>query len=104
MRILKTFSPNVEIYSIDEAFIDLSFLDEKSIEDYGKEIRRKVLKWTGIPTSVGISFTKTLSKVANNIAKKEIAINSGETNLSIRLFVHINLYNNEKANHDKNRS
>ena len=71
MRVLKTFSPNVEIYSIDEAFIDLSFLDDKSIENYGKEIRNKVLKWTGIPTSVGISSTKTLSKVANHIAKKE---------------------------------
>ena len=73
MKVLKTFSPNVEIYSIDEAFIDLSFLDEKSIEDYGKEIRKKVLRWTGIPTSVGISSTKTLSKVANHIAKKEKA-------------------------------
>ena len=71
MRVLKTFSPNIEIYSIDEAFIDLTFLDEKSIENYGKEIRKKVLKWTGIPTSVGISSTKTLSKVANHIAKKE---------------------------------
>ena len=59
MRILKTFSPNVEIYSIDEAFIDLSFLDEKSIENYGTEIREKVLKWTGIPTSVGISVSNT---------------------------------------------
>ena len=46
MKVLKTFSPNVEIYSIDEAFIDLSFLDEKSIEDYGKEIRKKVLRET----------------------------------------------------------
>ncbi len=73
MRILKTFSPNVEIYSIDEAFIDLSFLKEKEIEDYGKKIRERVLKWTGIPTSVGISSTKTLSKVANHIAKKERA-------------------------------
>ena len=71
MKVLKTFSPNVEIYSIDEAFIDLSFLDEEGVEKYGKEIRAKVLKWTGIPTSVGISSTKTLSKVANHIAKKE---------------------------------
>ena len=71
MKVLKSFSPNVEIYSIDEAFIDLSFLDEKSVENYGTEIRKKVLKWTGIPTSVGISSTKTLSKVANHIAKKE---------------------------------
>ncbi len=73
MRVLKTFSPKVEIYSIDEAFIDLSFIDNKSIEDYGKEIRSRVFKWTGIPTSVGISSTKTLSKIANHIAKKEKA-------------------------------
>ena len=71
MKVLKTFSPNIEIYSIDEAFIDLSFLNEKEVEKYGKEIRRKVLKWTGIPTSVGISSTKTLSKVASHIAKKD---------------------------------
>ncbi len=71
MRILKTFSPNVEIYSIDEAFIDLSFVSEKEIENYGKKMRERVLKWTGIPTSVGISSTKTLSKVASHIAKKE---------------------------------
>ena len=71
MKVLKTFSPKVEIYSIDEAFIDLSFIDEKGVEDYGREIRSRVLKWTGIPTSVGIASTKTLSKVANHIAKKE---------------------------------
>ncbi len=73
MKVLKTFSPKVEIYSIDEAFIDLSFIDEKGVEDYGREIRSRVLKWTGIPTSVGIGSTKTLSKVANHIAKKEKA-------------------------------
>ena len=73
MKVLKTFSPKVEIYSIDEAFIDLSFIDEKGVEDYGREIRSRVLKWTGIPTSVGIASTKTLSKVANHIAKKEKA-------------------------------
>tara|TARA_B100000965_G_scaffold402850_1_gene429695 strand:+ start:1692 stop:2966 length:1275 start_codon:yes stop_codon:yes gene_type:complete len=73
MKVLKSFSPKVEIYSIDEAFIDLTFLDEKGIEDYGSEIRARVLKWVGIPTSVGISSTKTLSKVANHIAKKEKA-------------------------------
>ena len=73
MRVLRTFSPKVEIYSIDEAFIDLSFIDEKGAAEYGKEIRSRVLKWTGIPTSVGIATTKTLSKVANHIAKKEKA-------------------------------
>ena len=73
MRVLKGFSDKIEIYSIDEAFIDLSHVKDEMTEEYGKEIRERVLKWTGIPTSVGISNTKTLSKVANHIAKKNKA-------------------------------
>ena len=68
MRVLKGFSDKIEIYSIDEAFIDLSHIKDEMIEEYGKKIRERVLKWTGIPTSVGISCTKTLSKVANHVA------------------------------------
>ena len=70
MKTLRSFSNKIEIYSIDEAFIDLSHIEEKEVEYYGKAIRKRILKWTGIPTSVGISNTKTLSKVANHIAKK----------------------------------
>ncbi len=70
MKVLKGFSDKIEIYSIDEAFIDLSHIKDENIEDYGKKIRERVFKWTGIPTSVGISCTKTLSKVANHVAKK----------------------------------
>ena len=70
MKTLKSFSDKIEIYSIDEAFVDLSHVKDKEVENYGKEIRERILKWTGIPTSVGISNTKTLSKVANHIAKK----------------------------------
>ena len=70
MKTLKSFSNKIEIYSIDEAFVDLSHIEEKKVENYGKEIRERILKWTGIPTSVGIANTKTLSKVANHIAKK----------------------------------
>ncbi|MDA9624048.1 Y-family DNA polymerase [Pelagibacteraceae bacterium] len=70
MKTLKSFSDKIEIYSIDEAFVDLSHVEDKEVENYGKEIRERILKWTGIPTSVGISNTKTLSKVANHIAKK----------------------------------
>jgi DNA polymerase V len=70
MKTLKSFSDKIEIYSIDEAFVDLSHIQEKEVENYGKEIRERILKWTGIPTSVGIANTKTLSKVANHIAKK----------------------------------
>ena len=70
MKTLRSFSEKIEIYSIDEAFVDLSHIRETEVENYGKEIRKRILKWTGIPTSVGISNTKTLSKVANHIAKK----------------------------------
>ena len=71
MRTLKRFNSEIEIYSIDEAFLDLSnFLDDE-IEAVGKEIRDIILQWTGIPTSIGIAKTKTLSKIANHIAKKK---------------------------------
>ena len=78
MRTLKRFNTEIEVYSIDEAFIDLSNFPDQDIEKVGKEIRETVLKWTGIPTSIGIAKTKTLSKVANHIAKKKI---SGVTSL-----------------------
>ena len=71
MRTLKRFNSEIEIYSIDEAFLDLTNFPDNEIEDVGKEIRNVVLQWTGIPTSIGIATTKTLSKVANHIAKKK---------------------------------
>ena len=70
MKVIKEFSDKMEIYSIDEAFISLSFVENQRLNEYGKEIRERILKWTGIPTSIGIANTKTLSKVANYIAKK----------------------------------
>jgi len=78
MRTLKRFNAEIEIYSIDEAFIDLSNFPDDEVEKIGKEIRETVLQWTGIPTSIGIAKTKTLSKVANHIAKKK---QSGVTSL-----------------------
>ncbi len=78
MRTLKRFNEEIEVYSIDEAFIDLSNFPDDEVEEVGKEIRKTVLQWTGIPTSIGIAKTKTLSKVANHIAKKK---QSGVTNL-----------------------
>ncbi|MBD1158031.1 Y-family DNA polymerase [Pelagibacterales bacterium SAG-MED17] len=78
MRTLKRFNSAIEVYSIDEAFLDLSNFSDSEVEKVGKEIRETVLKWTGIPTSIGIAKTKTLSKVANHIAKKK---ESGVTSL-----------------------
>ncbi len=70
MMILKKFSPSIEFYSIDEAFLDLSQINDSNIEKYIFELRATVLKWTGIPVSIGVASTKTLSKIANHIAKK----------------------------------
>lgn len=70
MHILSTYSPEVEIYSIDEAFLKLKGFDYFNLQDYGCAIRKKVTQGTGIPISVGIAPTKALSKVANRIAKK----------------------------------
>ena len=78
MRTLKRFNSEIEVYSIDEAFLDLSDFSDQDVEEIGKEIRETVLQWTGIPTSIGIAKTKTLSKIANHIAKKKI---SGVTSL-----------------------
>ena len=71
MKTLKQFSPKIEIYSIDEAFLDLSSIKDKDLLEYGSRIRKTILKWTGIPTSIGIATTKTLSKIANHVAKKD---------------------------------
>jgi DNA polymerase V len=70
MNILSTFSPEIEVYSIDEAFLRFVGFNYLNIEEYGKTIQRTVTKGTGIPISVGFAPTKALAKVANKIAKK----------------------------------
>lgn len=70
MNILSTFSPEIEVYSIDEAFLRLVGFNYLDIEEYGKTIQKTVTKGTGIPISVGFAPTKALAKVANKIAKK----------------------------------
>jgi DNA polymerase V len=71
MKTLKQFAPQMEVYSIDEAFLDLSSIKNENLLEHAYKIRKTILKWTGIPTSIGIAKTKTLSKAANYIAKKE---------------------------------
>jgi DNA polymerase V len=70
MRCLATFTPNIEIYSIDEAFLLLNGFESSHLVRYAEEMRQIVRQWTGIPISVGIGPTKTLAKIANLIAKK----------------------------------
>ena len=67
--VLEQFSPNVEVYSIDEAFIDLSGHNLSELEQIGMEMKSRVAKWIGLPICVGISTTKTLSKLANAASK-----------------------------------
>lgn len=66
--------PHLEIYSIDEAFLDLSTLPESQLEIFCTLLQKKVLKETGIPTSIGIGTTKTLAKAANYLCKKILKI------------------------------
>ncbi len=68
MQTLSTFTPDIEIYSIDEAFLYLSGFRCR-LTDYGRKIQQTVKKWTGIPVTVGIASTKTLAKIANYTAK-----------------------------------
>lgn len=70
MSILDSFAPDIEIYSIDEAFLKFDGCDYINFQEYGEKIRKTILKSTGIPVSVGFAHTKVLSKVANKIAKK----------------------------------
>lgn len=70
MSILRQFSPDQEIYSIDESFLDLTGFQSRDLLAYGQQIRQRVLKWIGLPVCVGIGSTKTLAKLANHCAKK----------------------------------
>jgi DNA polymerase V len=70
MSILSTYAPHMEIYSIDEAFLLFNGFELYDLNNIGSDMRRKVLRSTGIPVSVGFAPTKTLAKVANQIAKK----------------------------------
>jgi len=70
MTILQTFTPNIEIYSIDEAFLKFEGYELFNLQEYGEKIRNTIHKNIGIPSGVGIAPTKSLAKVASHIAKK----------------------------------
>ena len=70
MDTLSMFTPDLEIYSIDEAFLSLRGFEHLNLTDYGRQIKRTVRQHTGLPVSVGIGPTKTLAKIANRFAKK----------------------------------
>ena len=73
MDSLRRFAPDMEVYSIDEAFLRLDYLQPRDLNEYCKTMRSKILQWTGIPVSIGLGPTKVLAKVANRVAKKQTA-------------------------------
>lgn len=84
MDVLTMHAPAVEIYSIDEAFLDLDGVADRV--NFGRELKKTVRQWTGIPVAIGIAETKTLAKVANKVGKKH-AVHAGVldfTALSVR--------------------
>lgn len=89
MNSLKDLCPDVEVYSIDESFLDLSIFPVEELQNFGLHIKAKVKKWTKIPISIGIAPTKTLAKIANKYAKKVkggngvFVIDSEETRIKI---------------------
>jgi DNA polymerase V len=82
MTLLSKFSPDQEIYSVDESFLDLTTFKSKDLIKYGQQIKTKIKQWTGLPVSIGIGSTKTLSKLANHIAKKNPSF-KGVCNLNV---------------------
>jgi DNA polymerase V len=70
MKTIAAFVPQMEIYSIDEAFLDLSNVPSEQLEPLAKKIKATVKQYTGIPVSIGVAKTKTLAKMANRFAKK----------------------------------
>ena len=88
MSVLSQSSSALEIYSIDEAFIDLSGIPVKKLLSEIKYLKTTVEQWTGIPVSIGVGITKTLAKVANHVAKRstgvKILIDSREVKKSLK--------------------
>jgi DNA polymerase V len=79
MTVIESLVPAVEVYSIDEAFADLSGIEQ--LDSLGRQIRSQVMRCTGIPVGVGIAHTKTLAKLANHTAKRLQAQTGGVVNI-----------------------
>ena len=73
VEVLSQFSPSIEMYSIDESFLELSGFERVGYQAYGVEIRQRVADWLGLAVCVGIGPSKTLAKLANHAAKKNLA-------------------------------
>lgn len=85
VEVLSSFSPNIEVYSIDESFLELSGFENLpgGLTGYGVEMRQRIADWLGLAVCVGIAPTKTLSKLANHCAKKNLAGADGVCDFTI---------------------
>ena len=83
VEVLGQFTPNLEVYSIDESFLDLTGFNRDLVE-YGQEIRQRIQRWLGLAVCVGIAPTKTLAKLANHCAKKGLAGTDGVCDFSTK--------------------
>ena len=83
VEVLSSFAPNIEVYSIDESFLDLAGFERQGYAAYGSEIRQRVADWLGLAVCVGIAPTKTLAKLANHCAKKGFAGGGGVCDFTI---------------------
>ncbi|MBN9423469.1 MAG: Y-family DNA polymerase [Candidatus Accumulibacter sp.] len=82
-EVLADYSPNVEVYSIDESFLDFSGFARWGYHAYGVEIRQRVADWLGLAVCVGVGPTKTLAKLANHCAKKALAGTDGVCDFTV---------------------
>jgi DNA polymerase V len=73
-QVLATITPRLEVYSVDESFLDLSQLDIRDYAAWGQKVRQAILSWIGVPVSIGIAPSKTLAKLASDRAKKDPAM------------------------------
>ena len=71
MDVSSIFAPRIEVYSIDEAFLDFEGFGQWDLLRYGRKICKTTEQWTGIPVSIGFGPTKTLAKLANRVSKKQ---------------------------------
>ena len=84
METLAAHAPEVECYSIDEAFLSLAGLEWRGLVQYARHVQATVRRHTGIPVSIGIGPTKTLAKIANRLAKTASKIAFGQATVSMR--------------------
>lgn len=106
MSVLAEFTPDMEIYSIDEAFLDLTNIPTKNVEELVIKIRATILKEVGIPVSIGIASTKVLAKVATSLAKKSSSgvfhiYSDEQKNYLLKTYAVENLWGIGKASHLK---